>query len=95
MLPEREQRVLRQIEEHLRAEDPQFASSFSAGFSAARRKSDRWWRFVMVLLDVTVALMTVVGVVAGQGWLIFAGLVCAGPAVYAHRVQARARKSGA
>ncbi|WP_084093918.1 DUF3040 domain-containing protein [Amycolatopsis rifamycinica] len=41
MLPERDERVLRQIEDHLRAEDLRFSSSSSAGFSAARSLTRR------------------------------------------------------
>ncbi|MEA5365240.1 DUF3040 domain-containing protein [Amycolatopsis sp., V23-08] len=90
MLPERDRRVLRQIEQDLRAEDP----GFLAGFPADRQDRSRQWRVIVLLADVTVVLMIAVGIFAADGWPVFWGLVCVAAMVQVHRVRnGRRRKT--
>jgi hypothetical protein len=71
MLPEHERRALREIEERLRSEDPQFA----AVVSRAGRLRAVHWRVLLVLAEITAAVMIVTGVLSGDGWMFFWGIV--------------------
>ncbi|MEU4248445.1 DUF3040 domain-containing protein [Amycolatopsis sp. NPDC026612] len=93
MVPNNEHDILRQIEDRLGSEDPWFASEFTAGFSAARRRQAARWRLILVLADVTAVLMVVAGLFAGQGWPVLWGLLAAVLLTRIHVVRARDRRN--
>ena len=80
MLPERERHALREIEAELRASDPAFAATLSGRAPRAA------WRgnLLLVLCDVTAAVMLVVGLFARDAALVLWGTVGAGALVAWH-----------
>ncbi|MEV6648213.1 DUF3040 domain-containing protein [Amycolatopsis sp. NPDC051371] len=87
MLPEHESRALRGIEERLRAEDPRFAAVVDR---FGRVHALRWYA-MLVLAEITAAVMIVTGVFSGDGWVFFWG--AAGAAVLARLHVTRFRTS--
>ncbi|WP_037365294.1 DUF3040 domain-containing protein [Amycolatopsis orientalis] len=82
MLPHRDRSALRKIEEELAASDPVFAATLSQGVPPAET---RRWQKILVLAEVTTALMLVFGLMAGEtGWFLW-GLVAAPLLVWVHR----------
>ncbi|MEU5265135.1 DUF3040 domain-containing protein [Amycolatopsis sp. NPDC021455] len=84
MLPERERHALRAIEAELQASDPAFA----AAFSGRKLRSPRRWNLLLVLCDVTAAVMLVVGLFARDASLVLWGTVSAGALVAWHIARA-------
>ena len=77
MLPDRERHALREIELELQASDPTFAAAFT---SRTVREAKRW-NLLLVLCDVTAAVMLVVGLFARDTGLVLWGTVGAGALV--------------
>ncbi|MET8851890.1 DUF3040 domain-containing protein [Amycolatopsis sp. NPDC004625] len=84
MLPDRERHALREIEAELKASDPAFA----AAFSGRTLRSPRRWNLLLVLCDVTAAVMLVVGLFARDAALVLWGTVSAGALVAWHIARA-------
>jgi uncharacterized membrane protein YphA (DoxX/SURF4 family) len=84
MLPERERHALRAIEAELQASDPAFAAALSG--RKPRRPSR--WNLLLVLCDVTAAVMLVVGLFARDAALVLWGTVTAGALVAWHIARA-------
>ena len=80
MLPERERHALREIEAELQASDPAFA----AAFTGRTLREARRWNLLLVLCDVTAAVMLVVGLFARDAALVLWGTVGAGALVAWH-----------
>ncbi len=80
MLPDRERHALREIELELQASDPVFAAAFAG---RTLREAKRW-SLLLVLCDVTAALMLVVGLFARDAGLVLWGTVGAGALVAWH-----------
>ncbi|GAB3394588.1 DUF3040 domain-containing protein [Amycolatopsis echigonensis] len=92
MLPYRDRSALRKIEEELAASDPVFAATLSQGVPPAE---SRRWQKILVLAEVTVALMLVFGLMGGEtGWFLW-GLLAAPLLVWTHRTMLRSRREGA
>ncbi|OXM69999.1 DUF3040 domain-containing protein [Amycolatopsis vastitatis] len=84
MLPERERHALRAIEAELQASDPAFA----AAFSGRKLHSPRRRHLLLLLCDVTAAVMLVVGLFARDASLVLWGTVSAGALVAWHIARA-------
>lgn len=70
-MTEREQNALKAIERDLRTTNPELAGALAGGV-----RSRQWrWQAILVLADVTAALMIVTGFFAGAAGLVVAGLV--------------------
>src|SRR5437660_442648 len=91
MLPYRDRHALRKIGEELRASDPAFAETLSTGGKSAEA---RRWKVLLVLSDVTVALMVLVGLLTNSTSLFLWGMVALAAVVWAHKTAARTRQSG-
>ncbi|WP_050788250.1 MULTISPECIES: DUF3040 domain-containing protein [Actinomycetes] len=89
MLPYRDRSALRKIEEELAASDPVFAATLSQGVPPAHT---RRWQKILVLAEVTVLLMLVFGLMAGEtGWFLW-GLLAAPLLVWIHRTTLQRRR---
>lgn len=89
MLPYRDRSALRKIEAELAASDPVFAATLSQGVLPAE---SRRWRHILVLAEVTAALMLVFGLMAGEtGWFLW-GLLAAPLLVWTHRTMLQRRR---
>lgn len=84
MLPERERHALREIEAELQASDPAFA----AAFTGRTPRETKGWNLLLVLCDVTAAVMLVVGLFARDAALVLWGTVGAGALVAWHIARA-------
>ncbi|MGW3965666.1 DUF3040 domain-containing protein [Amycolatopsis sp. NPDC005003] len=88
MLPDRERHALREIEAELRASDPAFA----AALSGRNLRSPRRWSLLLVLCDITAAVMLVVGLFARDAALVLWGTVSAGALVAWHIARAESAR---
>jgi len=81
MLPEQERHALREIENELRSSDPGFA----AALSRHRVGGEAWrWSALLILADVTAALMLLIGVLTQRPDLVLWGMLSAAALVSVH-----------
>lgn len=80
MLADRERHALREIEKGLRSSDPAFAATLSR-----HRFGEAWrWQMLLILADVTAALMLVVGVLTRSAPMVLWGTLSASALVVIH-----------
>jgi hypothetical protein len=91
MLPDRERHALREIELELQASDPTFAAAFAG---RTLREAKRW-NLLLLLCDVTAAVMLVVGLFARDAGLVLWGTVGAGALVAWHIARAETTRKPA
>ncbi|MEU0528996.1 DUF3040 domain-containing protein [Amycolatopsis tolypomycina] len=80
MLPEHESRELRKIEEGLRSEDPEFAAAVSRADHADTLRR----RAILMLAEITAVVMVAAGMLSGDGWVIFWGLLGGAALAWVH-----------
>ncbi|MCR6490642.1 DUF3040 domain-containing protein [Amycolatopsis sp. OK19-0408] len=80
MLPDKDRRALRAIEDELRSTDPLFAETLSG----ARMAQAARWKAILILADVTAVLLVVLGIFAQQGWAVFWGIIGGGTLFWVH-----------